>query len=471
MLLALILVLSLLAGCSSGGNGGNANQSDAKGSENTSKGSGNGGGSDAPDADIPSWQKEKITLRYASWEDANMERGMLEAFMEKYPNITVVKDESINWPWTDALANAASAGNLPDVFWVEQVPVGVENDWLLDLTPYWDADEETQAVYPGIAEMGVYNGKRLASPTFQFIMGVYVNKTLFEKFNVPLPSYNWTFDEMIDLAKKLSDPSQHYYGIDGPWGDLSFESYLPMINNESFGWNTFDGEKFNFTHPDWIEGYNLKLELRRLKVEENMTGEEKKQVFGDEGAWPTQKGHVAMSIDGSWNSTWLPGELAAAGLGELDFYPYPAGKAGQRVPVILDYIGVASTTKHPEAAYELMKWMSWGKDGWLKRLELNKELNIPVDKLPVANHPEVWSKLENELTMEGMKAAVKLLDKAVPDYGKTLPGLREYNAWVNDEQKITEKIWNGEISPADKAKELEDKINEFVSQAMARLTR
>jgi len=469
--LVFALIFTIVAGCSGKNepSGGDKKDTTAETGKEESKDTQEQPKEEDKSAEKPAWQTEKITLKFASWEDKTMESELMKAFMEKYPNITVVKDESINWPWTDALTNAASAGNLPDVFWLENVPVGVENDWLLDLAPYWDADPETKMIYPNIAKTSVYNGKRLASPTFQFIMGVFLNKTLFQKANIELPPYNWTIDQMIELAKKISNPKDHIYGLGGAWGNLAFNEHWPMANDETIGYNTFDGEKFHFTNPDWIEGYNKKIEMRKLKVEEKMTGEEKKKVFGDENAWPTQKGNVAMAIDGSWNINGLINEMKKNGTADVEFYPYPGGKAGQHMPVILDYIGVSSTTEHPEAAYELMKFMTWGKDGWLKRLELNKANNITIDKFPVSDNPDIWTQLEGMLSTEGVKAAVKLFPKAVPDFNKTLPGWRDFNVWANDEQKIFEKIDKGEFTPADKAKELEDKANEFIQQAREKI--
>ena len=47
------------------------------------------------------------------------------------------------------------------------------------------------------------NGRRFHVPGVMFHM-VFMNKTLFEKYNVPLPDYDWTFDEYKELAVKLS---------------------------------------------------------------------------------------------------------------------------------------------------------------------------------------------------------------------------------------------------------------------------
>jgi multiple sugar transport system substrate-binding protein len=464
VLLVFAFVLTMLAGCTSKSN-------DAKESASTSDVS--AAPTTAPTAEPtaapvekPAWLTEKFTLKYASWEDEKIEASMLQAFMEKYPNITVVKDKSIVWPFETSLTTAAAAGSIPDVFTMKVVPLAITSDWLLDLTPYWDVDDEAKTVYKNIADMTVFNGKRYAAPTFQFAEGVFVNKTLFEKNNVPLPSYNWTIDEMIDLAKKFSKPREFFYGIGGPWGDLAFLESFPMINDASLGWNTYDGDKFHFTNQEWIDAYNLKLELRRLKVDDVMTGPQKKKVFGDEGAWTFQKGHVAMAVDYSWNMGWIPGDMKKAGAGDVDFYPYPAGKAGHKTPTILDFIGVSSTTKYPEAAYELSKFMTWGKDGYMKRIDIEKAAAKPVDKYPVSDQPELWAKLDAETTLPGAKAVMKLMSDSVPY--PIVPGWNEFVAW-DTEQKFSENLKSGKFKVADKAKEFEDKANEFVAKAKAKM--
>ncbi|MBP3965534.1 ABC transporter substrate-binding protein [Paenibacillus lignilyticus] len=459
----LAVVLTMLAGCS-GKNNSTENAADNTASTEPA----NEPATEATNApeEKPAWMTEKFTLKYADGGDSKIEDDMMKAFMEKYPNITVEHDKSITFPPEPTLTAAAAAGTMPDVFGMKDIPLAITSDWLLDLSPYWDKDEESKQVYKNLAEMAVFNGKRYAMANFQFAEGVFVNKTLFEKNNVPLPSYNWTFDEMIDLAKKFSKPDQHYYGIGGPWGDLAFQEWVPMNNDNEIGWNTYDGEKFHFTNQQWIDAYNLKLELRRTKVDDVMTGEEKKKLWGDEGSWTFQKGHVAMAVDFSWNMGWIPGEMKKGGAGDVDFYPMPAGKAGQRIPTIVDFVGVSSTTKYPEAAYELAKFMTWGQEGFLKRIDIEKAAGQPVTKYPVADQPEVWAKLEANLTLPGEKEVMKLMSNAVPY--PIVPGWNDFAAW-DTENKFTEKLMSGEYKVADKAKEFEDKVNEFVASARAKM--
>ena len=126
MLAVLFAFSALLIGCSK-----EPASSDGDKAEGTKEGT----KEETPVVDT-SWQSEDITLTYASWEDAEVVDKMIEAFEEKYPNVTVEKDESINWPWTEALANAASAGDCPMYFPWRMYAVGVENEWLLDVSDF-----------------------------------------------------------------------------------------------------------------------------------------------------------------------------------------------------------------------------------------------------------------------------------------------------------------------------------------------
>ncbi|WP_173917629.1 extracellular solute-binding protein [Halobacillus sp. Marseille-Q1614] len=110
-IVTLLTVFSLLAACS--------NDSSSEGE--SSDDSGNG---------------EEVTLSIASWSfgtegEANLDRMMLDAFMEEHPNIKVEIDESISDPWEESLASAASAGEMPDVFAIAHLPTGIANDWML----------------------------------------------------------------------------------------------------------------------------------------------------------------------------------------------------------------------------------------------------------------------------------------------------------------------------------------------------
>lgn len=477
MLLSVVFAFSLLTGCgssssqSSQGSNTSSNSSNNSSSSNSSsnKSSSNNStdsSSSKKSTKKPAWQTEKITLTYGNWSDDKYISAMLKAFMQKYPNITVKRDKNINGDWTKSLATAASAGKLPDVFAMMNVPNAVQNSWLLDITKLWNQDPDAQKVYPNIAKTGVYHGVRYAAPSFESLYGVYVNKTLFKKYNIPLPKPNWTYEDMISIAKKIAHPQDHIYGLAGPWGDLAFEQTLPFLDNAKLGWDTFDGNAFHYNSPAWIKAYNEKIDLVKSNVDEHMTSDEKQKVFGDKNAWVYEKGNVAMGIDGSWNLAYLPQQMKKDGTGDVEFLPYPGGKAGQRPPVVLDFMGLSSTTKHPEAAYALMKWMSYGRDGWMAQLKVLKQLKMDVPDFPISNYPDVWAQIKKDISIEGLADSIPLLNNAVPDLAKWLPGVMKYS---NVESDIISKLNQGKANPADYAKQLQDKMNQLLKQGYANI--
>jgi len=172
-----------------------------------------------------------------------------------------------------------------------------------------------------------------------------------------------------------------------------------------------------------------------------------------------------MAIDYTWNLGGLPREMKEAGTGELDFYPYPAGPHGNKTYVVPDYIGVSSVTEHPEAAFELMKWMSFGREGWLTRLELLEELGQGVSGFPVANYPEVWEVIQEQLPLPGLAYVIDTLDNTYSDVFKWLPGIDEFHNWAHND-RIWERLETGEANAADLAVEMEQRATQIVQDAL-----
>ena len=67
------------------------------------------------------------------------------------------------------------------MFAIDNVPTVIGAGLTLDVAKYWDADEDAKLVYDNIANTAVYDGKRYAIPSFQFLKGIYINLSLFDK--------------------------------------------------------------------------------------------------------------------------------------------------------------------------------------------------------------------------------------------------------------------------------------------------
>ena len=57
-----------------------------------------------------------------------------------------------------------------------------------------------------------------------------------------------------------------------------------------------------------------------------------------------------------------------------------------------DFFGIAQSTDHPEEAYLLAKWLSFGEDGFMKRMELvDGEEGYSLSSLPMTTNQTVLS--------------------------------------------------------------------------------
>lgn len=414
---------------------------------------------------------ENIVLSYADWGDQELNEMLVAGFEAKYPNITVELRQDIQGAgaeFTGNLINAQAAGILPDVFAIDNVPTGISNGMALDIAPYWDADPDTDLIYDNIQNTGVYGDYRLAMPSFQFIKGIYLNITLFESYNIDIPEKDWTYDEFMDIAIEIRQAGlqDYVFGIDPWYGDLDFEATFPTMDNVDVGYQTWDGTQFNFTSDAWIDAYNTKLDLRAQDVVGNYTPEELDQLGVD---WPWFEGLIGMKIDGSWNM-WMVDDMFDQFGQEVGFWPYPGGSAGQFPPTILDFVMVSSQTEYPEEAYLLAKWMTWGKEGWLTRLDLMESRNdLFLDRYPIADYPEVWTEAESYIDyIEGLRENVDLFDVSKPDVDKWLPGYKSFWEWVgNEENDYWTRIGDGLVTPEVFASEWETKINQLVNEALA----
>ncbi|MFU8792527.1 MAG: ABC transporter substrate-binding protein [Acholeplasmataceae bacterium] len=435
-----------------------------------------------------------IELTYADWANPEFSQKMIDAFMDEYPNIRVTLRSDIagsGAEFTGNLVTAAQAGLLPDVFATDNVPVVVNAGLTLDVADFWANDSDTDLVYENIKNTAVYNGHRYAVPSFQFFKGIFINLSIFENANLTTvagkyridndgyPVKDWTFSEFVEIGKviknfDLQNPENLVVGISTWYGAPDFNQVWPTMEDEATLYDTWDGEKFNYTSAAWIQAMEAKVALHQLT-----DGTTTRFTPEDYEANPVlqqyliAEGYAAMAIEGSWQF-WMYNETVDEF--NLGFWPYPQGSAGFFPPTILDYVAVSVQTDHPEEAYLLAKWMTYGQDGWNARLDIyedNKQEALdegvpPVflDRFPIAEYPGVWDRVYGLVDgIEGIGYTIDNIQNAKPDLDKWLPGYNAFWSWVYD----PENPWNfdnlilaGPTAVATYAQQWENKANEIV---------
>lgn len=470
-LLAVSMVSMSLAGCGSDTNGTANNTVDSVESQATGAVQETAVNQDVLDAEakvagLPEMTTEEITLTYACWGLA--EKGEIEArdkqlaaFQEAYPNITVEFVTIDQAAWNDGLTTLAATGSLPDVFWVNSVTDAVANEWALDVTDYYENDSDAQEVYTSMVENARLNGKLYCMPTVMFPYLVFLNKTMFEKYNEPLPSYDWTIDDFKEIAERITHPDEFYFGTSNP----NYTDYFPAQYNDgqsAYGW---DGSEYHFDET-WVEALNLKYNWIDTGVCEWAPAEDKLRFLGDEAAWPPGFGRSGMHFDWTWTIAAFEDAYSAQSGCEFLYYPQPAGPTGKQMAIV-DYGVVSASTEHPREAWELMKWTSWGKEACLNRYDGYKEAGLSVvSRMPVINNEEAWDAVRSFTDREDFLAVYDHLTDVVPSVSSVAPGYNEFNNWMT-ENEIWVQLDNRQITPADIADELTQKANEFKEEWLA----
>ena len=373
-------------------------------------------------------------------------------------------------------------GTLPDVFVTDNVPSVIKAGITRDIASLWDKDADAAKVYPNIAESAYYNGKRLAAPSYQFIKGMLVNMTLLNKLTAD-PGVNWSYEDFKNIVSTFSNTvveGRTVFGINGfapnpGEATLDFELVMPPQDRADLGYGTWDGTSFNFEDPLWIK-YRKETDLFfENGWIEQLSEEEKNVIYGRSDAYPFGEGDVLFGIEGSWQAVNVMQDFASKNI-DVQFYPFPGGELGQKMPIILDYMCVSSKTEFPEEAFELLKWMSFGQEGWKARLRIMKELNQTVTMFPVADYPAVWDEIKSDLDESeyyGLRAMMDLIGDGVPDTDKWLPGYSAFWNWVYETEQANlgpndePYFWN--MTAEQLASEWNENINRIISETYLEL--
>lgn len=360
---------------------------------------------------LPPMTTEEITLTFTTREIPNeLLEYQAKKFMEAYPNIHV-EVLGLDYSTFDAtMANMASEGKLPDVLGLNWATDAVANGWLMCLDEFYEKDPDIADMSEQMKKYHEIDGNMWCVP-FECRPSVCVlNRTLFEKYNVEVPDYDWTFDDFVDLVAELNHPEDYNYG---------FAAGYQLTNNfvYNYGW---DGEKYTFG-DDWVSMMERQIEWVSSGVTaDSMTGEEKTAVLGDENADPMAMGHAAMAIVAQYSGyDYINGVNAEKSGCEFLFYPLPNyddKAACETVPG-----GISATCQYPREAWELAKWMGWGPQATISRSEYFKEkgeldLNAPC----VLNEKAMSVLIEN--APEALKGFYQHMRQPITMAASTLPG-------------------------------------------------
>ena len=241
-----------------------------------------------------------FTINVNIW-DSNQQAG-LQAIADDWTAISgvPVKIEVIDWNnyWTLLQSGAQDIKAMPDVFWCHSntVQMYMENDLLLDLTDYVaEKNIDMSQYYEGIVNLYTRSdGKIFALPKDHDTIALLYNKAIFDKYGVDYPTDDWTWEDMYEAAKKITEAG----AADGVYGLA-----LNTSNNQD-GWYNVVYDYGAQVITDDHKGTTIGSEAGKAAMEmvrKLLTVGAPQSVVAETGTDSLfQSDKVAMITQGSW---------------------------------------------------------------------------------------------------------------------------------------------------------------------------
>lgn len=245
------------------------------------------------------------------------------------------------------------ASNLaPDVLFINNLylPIYANAGVLEDLSSSLEINDSP--FFDETLEALSYNNKLYAIPRDASNLVIYYNKDLFDKYNVPYPNKNWTFDDFLKTAQKLTkdtnkDGKTDIFGISFE-EDLMF--YLPYLMSEGGGVLSDDLKTSIINSPQSKKGLQFYADLRN-KYHVAPSGSESAsatmaQLFLNK--------NLAMQLSGRW----LVPKYRTDAKFSWDVINFPRGDMGSIVPMDASGWALSKSSKHKIEARKLIKYLS-----------------------------------------------------------------------------------------------------------------
>lgn len=420
---------------------------------------------------------EDITLTFSAWFEYEWMEHMAQKFTELYPNIKVDIIDLRETDYNDGLNNLAADGQLPDVFgYNSNVDMPIMNGWFYDYTDYWEADPDKDIMLETLKDQGRFDGERMmASPINYYPYAVFIDENLLEKENVEMPPGDYTYNDLVELVRRMTVPEKNLFGYEG---GSQWLTMAPIIHQDSIGEFGWDGTEYDLT-KDWADALQLMAEFERTGVKAPAGDDRAEAAYGDRELWPPLSGQVAVKLGAWWDKdSFETAEYKDKG---INYVPYTIPKGDgdkEHKPAYVDFGGISSATEYPREAFELLKFMSWGSEGWDARMEFyNQEAeanpNYLPPILPLTNEQKYWDAIyallpQNQYYSDFLQHA----REPIPLGGRVLPG---FETWISEVYfdgefgNVEQAVIEGTVNAHDVAPELTEKANVYYQEAIEEL--
>ena len=285
-------------------------------------------------------------------------RPMLDELVEQFRRTHPDIDLQMMWvpggsQYHTKLKTLTAAGQPPDLFWCSDVFATYMLPSLADLTDLVERDREELDLgdfYPELLAACKHNGRYYYMPRYFNISLLYYNKGHFDAAGIPYPSAEWTWNDYISAAERLTlrddagEVVQWGSAIStGWWGEWHI-----LVQQAGGSFFSDDLTRCTLGSPEAVRA----LQFYCDKV--HKYGVSPRPGYGP-AAPGLASGTVSMDFGGH-TALWTTYRKIEGLRWDIQLLPKgPAGREGGEVAV--DAVGIAKESRHVEAAWEVLKFL------------------------------------------------------------------------------------------------------------------
>lgn len=286
-----------------------------------------------------SQDNKQTTVQFAGWgskSETDILKPILADFEKENPDIKV---DFMHIPqnYFQKIHLLFASNTAPDVLFINNLylPIYANAGMLEEL----DLDNKSD-FYPQAVESLSWQGKNYAIPRDISNLVIYYNKDMFDKKKIPYPNKNWTFNDFLQTAIKLTDKDT--FGV-------SFEEnpyyYIPYLL--SCGGDILP-DKINTQESQYA--LNFYADLRN----KYHVAPKKYEIASATMAQMFVQQRIGMYLSGRWMVPKLREECPF----DWDIVQFPKGTKGSIVQADSSGWAISKASKHKNEAYKLIKYLS-----------------------------------------------------------------------------------------------------------------
>ncbi|WP_028550684.1 ABC transporter substrate-binding protein [Paenibacillus sp. UNC451MF] len=383
----------------------------------------------------------KVLQHSGTLSDEEFQKLMVKPVEEKYPNITL---ELVRNGKGSAIEQLIMSGAVPDIIFTSAgtaLTNLIQLEVPLDLSDKIRSEKLDSSQYDphALDAIKLISGKeKMYALPFSINFSVlYYNKDIFDKFGIPYPKDSMTWEDTIELAKKMTRPTEDIMGFDS----LTVERYgaqmsLPFIN--------YDTNKAVFATDGWKRAFEVYKAFKTIPGNKSSTPLPLVDAFikNRNLAMMVAYGAVVGSIEEQHNKgnpmNW-----------DMVTVPQFKEAPGKSWEIDLHALAVSSKTKHKDEAFKVVSLLTANeevqtamtREGRLTSLKNKKVLDAFGSSLNTLKGKNMDAILKSSPAPSTPPSEYKEIAKRqiVPAFNKVIDQDMDINTALREAEELADK--------------------------------